>query len=154
MSDERLEDRRIAAELFGAGVSRADAARRLGVSRATATRWYRVWEVGGAAALAQPGKRGRPPKLEPADLDDVQRALARPPAESGFPIERWSLAAVVALIRRATGIAYHPRHVVRVLRRAGWVVPPVGELAEHAFREREQRDPDGNAILLRERPRA
>jgi transposase len=143
--------RRRAAELFAAGRTRAQVARELGVSRAATTRWYRLWAQGGVGALVRRALRGRPPKLDARDLEAVQRALARPPRESGFELERWSLNAAALLIARATGVTYHPRHVARVLRRAGWVVAPVGACAAAAFRQRPSLDPDGNVLLLRER---
>ena len=144
-----METRRAAAELFTSGLSRAETARRLGLSRATATRWYRLWQQGGALALSTPRSRGPRPKLDAADLAAVQRALDASPRDSGFALERWSLAAIVVLIQRSTGVLYHPRHVVRVLRRSGWVVPPVGEFAPYAFRQLEHLDPDGNVLFLR-----
>ncbi len=140
-----------AAALFARGMTRAEVARAVGVCRATATRWHRLWEAGGARALSEPGRRGRAPKVGAGDLDQVQRALAGPPRAGGFDLERWSLAAIAALIERSTGVAYHPRHVTRVLRRLGWVLPPVGATAPHAFRECALADPEGNGLLLRER---
>jgi len=148
-TEREPEARQAAAALFARGVTRADAARRLGVSRATATRWFRVWREEGALALGAPGPRGRPPKLDLCELEGLHAALGASPRDSGFCLDRWSLAAVVALIQRQTGIAYHPRHVARVLRRAGWVIPPVGRFAPQAFRELAHADPDGNAILIR-----
>ena len=119
MAGPDTDARRRAAQLFARGVSRAESARMLGVSRATTTRWYRIWQAGGVLALTTPAPRGRPAKLEARDLSVVHAALVESPRESGFPLDHWSLAAVVALIERATNIAYHPRHVARVLRRAG-----------------------------------
>ena len=51
-----------------------------------------------------------------------------------------------------TGVTYHPRHVARVLRRAGWTVLPVGAFASHAFRAIPHQDPDGNLLLFRAAP--
>jgi hypothetical protein len=69
-----------------------------------------------------------------------------------MPLDRWSLAAVALLIQRVTGVAYHRRHIPRVLRRSGWSVLPVGEHAAEAFRTAPQFDPDGNLFLLVHRP--
>ncbi len=148
---EGLRD--LAASLFAQGLTRAEAARRLGVSRATATRWYRVWKNGGRGGLLMGKRRGRPPRLETRALAAVDRALFRSPRELGFDLDRWSLAAVAALIERSTGARYHRRHVGRLLRRAGWVLPPVGATHDRAFRSRPLRDPDGNPIALLERRR-
>jgi transposase len=134
--------------LFARGVRRAEVARRVGVSRATATRWFRAWGRG----LVQPAPVGRPPKLPIAALEAVHRALAASPAAIGFPLERWSLAAIAALVERITRVAYHRRHVTRVLRRSGWTVLPIGANARYAFRTVPHRDPDGNLLLLRTTP--
>jgi transposase len=149
MGTANARTRIAAAALFAAGVSRAEAAHRLGVSRATASRWFRIWRAGGARALAARPPRGRPPSLAAADLAAIHPCLERPPRELGFALDRWSLAAVAALIERRRGVTYHRRHIGRVLRRTGWVVLPLGEHAAHAFRQLEQRDPDGNPLLLR-----
>ena len=93
-------------------------------------------------------RRGRPAKLGARALANVEAALLRPPSESGFALERWTLAAVAALIERRTGIEYHRRHVGRLLRRLGWVVPPFGAATNGGMRRRVIADPDGNPIGL------
>ena len=79
--------------------------------------------------------------------------MLRPPRAAGFDLDRWSLAAIAAWIRRETGIAYHPRHVGRLLARAGFVVPPVGPHASRAMRATSIRDPLGNELLLFQKSR-
>lgn len=137
-----------ASALFAQGLSRADVARAVGVSRATTTRWRRLWEAGGRAALVAERRRGRPSRLPPQELARIDRALLRPPRAFGYDLDRWSLAAVAALIEKLTGERYHRRHVGRMLVSLGWVVPPVGRPAGHAFRRRVLLDPDGNAVGL------
>jgi len=144
-----MEARRRAAELFARGVVQAEVARHLGVVRSTVSAWHRLWRVEGERALLRRRPRGRPPKLESHDLREVHAALARPPRASGFDLDRWSLHAVTALVHRTTGVAYHPRHVSRVLERQGWVVPPVGAHAREAFRQVTASDPEGNLLALR-----
>ena len=139
-----MEQRPRAADLFGRGMTRAEVARRLGVSRATTSRWYRAWRDGDLA----PKRRGRPPKIDAAAMARIERAIARGPRAWGFPLEQWTLAAVAALIARLTGTAYHRRHVGRVVRRIGWIVPPFGPHAAFARRRRLFRDPDGNNVAL------
>ncbi len=134
--------------MFQKGASQADVARELDVSRATALRWQRVWSVSGEAGLAATARPGRRPKLDQEQMRSVDLAIAQSPRAAGFDLERWSLAAVAALIAKLTGVAYHPRHIGRVLRRMGWSVPPIGNSNHAAIRLRFLTDPDGNRICL------
>jgi len=143
--------RRRASALFARGRSGAEAARLLGVSRTTGARWRRLWLAGGAGALLAARPRGRRARLDGAQAARVERALLRGPRAMGFDLDRWSLAAVAALVERETGVRHHRRHVGRLLRRLGWVVPPLGPRAGDALRKRAARDSEGNAILLFER---
>jgi hypothetical protein len=52
-----------AARLFAQGLPQAEVARRLEVSRQTASRWHARWLKGGRAGLAGPGRWGRPSRL-------------------------------------------------------------------------------------------
>ena len=146
-----MDRRARAADLFERGLSRARVARLLGVCRATTTHWYRTWKEHGRDALVTTRKRGRPPKIGADDLVRIGQALSRRPREWGYELESWSLASAAALIERLTGVKYHHRHVGRLIRRTGWIVPPVGPGKDYALRRCEARDPDGNTIALLER---
>jgi hypothetical protein len=65
-----------AARLFAQGLPQAEVARRLEVSRQTASRWHARWLKGGRAGLAGPGRWGRPSRLSEADWRRVERAPA------------------------------------------------------------------------------
>ena len=114
------ERRRQAARLFGQGVSQAEVARRLEVSRQSVSRWYADWSEGGAAALKGAGRAGRLPKLTTAQLRSVDRALRKGPLAHGYDTELWTLARVAEVIQATTGVRYHPGHVWRVLKQLGW----------------------------------
>ena len=74
-----MEERRMeAARLFRQGVSQAEVARRLEVSRQSVSRWYADWAAGGKQALKGPGRAGRLPKLSDAQLGQVDRELRAP----------------------------------------------------------------------------
>src|ERR1700722_14194872 len=80
-----MEARRMrAADLFAKKVSQADIARELGVAHQTVSDWHDQWVVGGKRALKAVGKPGRPPKVTPADLAKVEKALERCPRANGF----------------------------------------------------------------------
>jgi len=116
-------------------------ARELGVSRSTASRWYRRFRHGGRAP-------GRPPRLKPGAAARINELLCAGPRAQGFDLDAWNAASVALLIEKEAGIRYHRRHVGRLLRRIGWVLPPIGRHADHAFVRVPLRDPDGNALAL------
>ena len=99
------------------------------------------------------GGRGRPSRLTAEAESRIAEALLDPPRDWGFDLEEWSLASVAALIERETGVAYHRRHVGRLMRRIGWPLPPVGPTVKVAFHQTTIRDPEGNPLHFRRRPR-
>jgi transposase len=116
-----MEARRMAAaDLFAKGVAQADIARELGVVHQTVSDWHDKWVAGGKRALKAAGRAGRPPKVTPAQLARVEKALGRGPKANGYPTELWTLARVAEVIEATTGVRYHPGHVWRVLRQMGW----------------------------------
>jgi transposase len=112
--------RRQAVGLFARGATQAEVARRLGVSRQTALVWSRTWARGGAAALREPGRAGRPCRLGAGERKAVERALLRGPRAHGFATDLWTLPRIAVVIERVTGVAYHPGHVWKLLRQLGW----------------------------------
>jgi transposase len=121
LSPEVARQRRLqAARLFQQGLPQAEVARRLGVSRQTASRWQARWRQGGRAALAGPGRWGRPSRLSDRDWRRVERALLRGAQAHGFDTDLWTLPRVAEVIWRLTGVRYHPGHVWWLLHRHQW----------------------------------
>jgi transposase len=116
-----LERRRMRAiRLFQQGETQAAVARRLDVSRTTAMRWAQAWEEDGREGLRAAGRAGRKPRLSSDQLHQVEQALLEGPLTFGYATELWTLPRVAELIRRITGVRYHPGHVWRIMRRLGW----------------------------------
>jgi transposase len=109
-----------AARLFAQGLSQAEVARRLEVSRQTASRWHARWLQGGRAGLAGSGRWGRPSRLSEADWRRVERALLAGAVAQGFDTDLWTLPRIAEVTWRLTGVSYHPGHVWWLLRRHGW----------------------------------
>jgi transposase len=109
-----------AGRLFAQGLPQAEVARRLAVSRQTASRWHARWRHGGRAGLAGPGRWGRPPRLTDRDWRRVERALLAGAVAQGFDTDLWTLPRIAEVIWRLTGVAYHPGHVWWLLRRHHW----------------------------------
>jgi transposase len=70
--------------------------------------------------LRQTKRTGRPPKLSPAQLRDLERALKRGPEAFGFASGLWTASRVRDLIEHRTGVRYHQDHVWRILRKLNW----------------------------------
>lgn len=136
------ERRRRAAALFKQGEPPAEVARRLEVSRQSATDWFHAWQAGGIAALrAVP--TGRPPLLTDKELKQVEKALLEGAHSHGFGSDLWTLARVAEVIKRETGVSYHPGHVWRVLRAMGWSL-------QKPARRAAERDEEAIATWLKE----
>ncbi len=109
-----------AARLLREGLSQSEVARRVGVHRQSVSRWARELAQAGVRGLRKAGRTGRPPKLSPAQLRDIERALGRGPEAFGFATGLWSASRVRDLIEYRTGVRYHEAHVWRILRKLNW----------------------------------
>jgi transposase len=120
----RREARRLqGAELFAQGVRPAEVARRLGVSRQSASRWHGAWQHGGAAALRSKGPSGVMPRLSVADLEQLAAALGQGASAHGFTGQMWTLRRIAQVVQRQTGVRYHVGHLWAILhQRMGWSV--------------------------------
>lgn len=142
---QALEERREqAAKLFRAGEVLAAVARRLRVSRQSASRWYRQWRKGGVAALRAAGRAGRKPKLDRWQLPQIDRALRQGARAHGFGTDLWTLPRVATVVERLTGVRYHPGHVWKILGAMEW------SLQRPARRARE-RNPAAVQLWVSER---
>ena len=115
--------RQQAARLFAGGRETHGAiARRLGVSRQSVMRWYRAWRKGGRTALRAAGRAGRKPRLVPEQMLGIEAALRQGPRAHGFRTNLWTLPRVARVIKRLTGVQYHPGHVWRLLGALNWTL--------------------------------
>jgi len=112
--------RRQAAAMFRRGERQVDIARAFGVTRQAVNGWYQQWREGGLEALKKADRAGRPRLLTPAQLRKVENALLQGAIANAYPTELWTLRRVAEVIEAKTGVAYHPGHVWRILRRLGW----------------------------------
>jgi len=116
-----LEARRLkAAKLFDRNLPPSEVARRLGVHRQSACRWRQAWRCQGTKALRKAACAGRKPKLDPAQREQVKRALVEGPQAYGYLNALWTCVRVAEVIDRLTGVRYHPDHVWRLLHQLGF----------------------------------
>ena len=129
---KQLEQRRLkAAGLFDQGLSQSEVSRRLGVHRQSVSRWHQSWKRSGSQALKHPGRAGRKPRLEPAQLEKLGQGLKQGPEALGYGNGLWTTSRVADLIERQTGRKFHPGHVWRILRSMGWSCQrPVGRATQ------------------------
>lgn len=117
---DALEVRRFkAAKLFDRGLSPSAVARRLRVHRQSACRWRAAWRKQGTKALRKAARAGRKPRLTPEQVAGLCQAVRQSPSQHGFATDVWTTVRVAELIRRQTGVRYHPDHVWRLLFRWG-----------------------------------
>ena len=106
-----------AGALFAAGHAQAEIARTLGVARQNVSRWHAQWQAGGLQALRSAGPTGPTPRLSDAQLAAIDQALRQGARAFGFDTDHWTLARVSSVIEQLTGVAYHPGHTCKLLRR-------------------------------------
>ena len=127
-----LEERRMAAaRLLRQGLSQSQVARAVGVHRQSVSRWAQELGQSGVRGLRKAKRTGRPPRLSPAQLRALERALQRGPEAFGYASGLWTAARVRALIEERSGLRYHEDHVWRILRKLGWTCQrPTGKALE------------------------
>jgi transposase len=110
-----LQRRRLrAGRLLQRGVAQAEVARRLSVTRTTASEWNAQLQAGGLDGLKS-RSRGRPSGLEQAQRRELMQALKAGALADGFPTDLWTLPRVGRLIERRFGRAYSESQVWRIL---------------------------------------
>ena len=134
------EKRRLkAGRMFARGIHAAEVARRLGVSRQSASRWHGLWKEQGLRGLRSTGPVGRPPELDAKHKRRLARELVRGPQAHGWKTDLWTLPRIARLIRRLFGVSYHPGHVWRIVRALGFTA----QKPERQARERDEEAVEG-----------
>jgi transposase len=117
---EVLEQRRLeAGRLFRQGVWPAEVARRLGVSRQSATRWHHDWQESGSKGLRKVGTTGRPVPADGGRRAPGEERLDEGARANGFSTDLWTVDRVTEVIAKVTGVEYHPGQVWKLLGRLG-----------------------------------
>ena len=112
--------RRQAVALLQDGKSNTEVARLVGADLSSVKRWKRAVAAGGLTALAAKPNRGRPPKLSPAQRQELAEILRAGPLAAGFRTNLWTCRRVAEVVRQRFGVEYHPDHVGRILHALGF----------------------------------
>jgi transposase len=112
----KLKERRLkAVVLFEKGVRQADVARKLRVSKQAVSQWCIAWRQGNDRLLNGAPRAGRPARLGKQQLMLIEKELVRGAAANGFATDLWTLPRVASMIKKVTGVSYHPAHVWKIL---------------------------------------
>jgi transposase len=116
----RLQRRRLrAGQLLLGGVTQAEVARRVRVTRTTVSVWNEQLNAGGLQSLRR-RPRGRPPGLDATQRRALFGRLKGGALAHGFATELWTLPRVGQLIERQFGRAYSESQVWRILMALGF----------------------------------
>jgi transposase len=128
------EGRRLRAwELHQQGWQQSAIAAALGVTPGAVSQWLGRARRGGVHALRRRVAPGPSPKLTTEQRAQLPTLLARGAEAFGFRGEVWTARRVAAVVAREFGVRYHPNHVGKLLRAAGWS-------AQKPIRRASQRD--------------
>src|SRR5215208_2723357 len=111
-----------AAELHEEGWSGQEIAAALGVSPGAVSQWLKRLREGGREALRAHPPPGPTPRLTPEQQARLPELLAWGAEAYGFLGDVWTTKRIAAVIQREFDVEYHPDHVGRLLRAAGWSV--------------------------------
>lgn len=92
----------------------------LGVTPGAVSQWMSRAKRGGAEALYRRPAPGPTPKLTAEQREQLPSLLVRGAEAFGFRGGVWTARRVTTVIRREFGVRYHPNHVGKLLRAAGW----------------------------------
>lgn len=122
LTAEQLEERRLrAAQLLKEGLSQAEVAREVGVSRQAVHTWAKSFRKHGKKGLRSRAHTGRPPRVERKVLRKLPGLLLKGAVAHGFEGDVWTLERVAAVIKKELGVTYHPGHVSKLLGKLGLV---------------------------------
>jgi transposase len=120
LTRDEMERRRLeAAQDLLQGVTQARVARKFGVSRTTASRWYKTLDRHGVERLRKRKAPGRPSRLSASQLAELPVIYAMGARAFGFETDRWTTARLAQAIQERFGIHYDPDHVGRLMHRLG-----------------------------------
>src|SRR5580704_17448879 len=120
LTRDEMESRRLlAAQDLQRGLTQSQVARKFGVSRTTASRWYRSLSGKGMESLRKRRAPGRPSRLTSTQLADVAEVYRAGARAAGFETDRWTTSRFADAIFARFGVRYDPDHVGRIMHRLG-----------------------------------
>jgi transposase len=118
--DARYDHRLHGVLLVAEGMSCREAAKALGDSPGTVVNWVQRFEKRGFGGLSDGDRTGRPARLNPKDLEKIEVALRRSPADYGLPAQLWDGPLLSALLKKNFGVTLKVRQCQRLFRQLGF----------------------------------
>jgi transposase len=120
-SQESRYDHRLHGVLLVAqGLTCPEVGRLLGDAPRTVEYWVRRFEEGGLAGLTEGERPGRPPRLNAAQMREINRVLRARPTDAGMPVNLWDGKTLAAWIEKKYGIGLGVRQCQRWFRQFGF----------------------------------
>ena len=124
LTRDEMERRRLqAATDLQSGLSQSKVARKFGVSRTTASRWYRALSQSGVDSLKKRRATGRPCRLTREQVQQLPAIYAEGATQHGFPDDRWTTVRLATVIETKFGVRYDNDHVGRLMSKLGLRTP-------------------------------
>jgi transposase len=138
-SEESRYDHRLHGVLLVAqGVTCPEVSRLLGDAPRTVEYWVQRFEAKGLAGLTEGQRSGRPRRLSDAQLQEVDRALRRPPRDLGLTGTLWDGKTLSAWIAQRFQVQLAVRQCQRLFRQRGFRLRKPRPLIAHADLERQK----------------
>lgn len=118
--DARYDHRLHGVLLVAEGMSCREAAKALGDSHGTVVNWVRRFEERGFAGLSEGERSGRPQRLTAKQMQKVEAALRRTPADYGLPAQLWDGPLLSTYLQKQFGVTLQVRQCQRLFRRLGF----------------------------------
>lgn len=120
LTRDEMESRRLlAAQDLHNGLSQSQIARKFGVSRTTASRWYRSLHGSGMESLRKRRATGRPCRLSREQRQGVVDLYHEGALAAGFRDDKWTTARLAQAIFNRFDVRYDADHVGRIMHQLG-----------------------------------
>jgi transposase len=120
-SEESRYDHRLHGVLLVAqGLTCPEVASLLGDAPRTVEYWVRRFEAQGLTGLLEGDRPGRPPRLDAAQMREVNRILRNRPTDAGMPVNLWDGKTLAAWIEKRYGTRLGVRQCQRLFRQFGF----------------------------------
>ena len=143
----RCEDSKQARRLLGLamvmeGIKRGVAAKAAGMTRQTLRDWVIRFNEFGIEGLLDMPRSGRPPRLQEAQLIELDVIVEKGPDIETDRVVRWRCADIKAIVARKFGVDLSEDQIGRIMKKRGYVRisvrprhPKADEAAQQAFKK-------------------